>query len=52
MNINQLKRIWSGGTFSADIKKSSLYEFLVVSGLKHKVPNNWLKHHGYPMNRR
>ena len=46
--------IQSHKDFSATVKtqSSALKQLLVVSGFKDCVPNNWLKRHGYPMNRR
>ena len=41
-------------SFSAEVKThgSVINKVLVMIGAKSFVPNNWLKHHGYPMNRR
>lgn len=41
-------------SFSATLKvrQSLVYQLDVRIGHKFRVPNNWLKHHGYPMNRR
>lgn len=41
-------------SFSCEIKMdpASVYCLYLLRGEKNKVPNNWLKHHGFPMNRR
>ena len=41
-------------SFSCEIKMdpASVYYLYLLRGEKNKVPNNWLKHHGFPMNRR
>lgn len=41
-------------SFSCEIKMdpASVYCLYLLRGEKNKVPNNWLKRHGYPMNRR
>ena len=41
-------------SFSAEVKThgSVINKVLVMIGAKSFVPNNWLKHHGFPMNRR
>lgn len=41
-------------SFSAEVKThgSVINKVLVMIGAKCFVPNNWLKHHGYPMNRK
>lgn len=41
-------------SFSATLKvrRSLVYQLDVRIGHKFRVPNNWLKHHGFPMNRR
>lgn len=38
------------GTF--EVRRSLVYQLDVRIGHKFRVPNNWLKHHGFPMNRR
>lgn len=38
------------GTF--EVSRSLVYQLDVRIGHKFRVPNNWLKHHGFPMNRR
>lgn len=38
------------GTF--EVRRSSVYQLDVRIGHKFRVPNNWLKMHGIPMNRR
>ncbi len=38
-------------SFSCEIKMPP-HLFYLLRGEKNKVPNNWLKHHGFPMNRR
>jgi hypothetical protein len=35
-----------------EIKRSLVYQLDVRIGHKFRVPNNWLKRHKYPMNRR
>ena len=39
-------------TFNATIRRSAVYLLDIRIGHKYRVPNNWLKHHGFPMNRR
>ena len=41
-------------TFSCSIqvKRSSVYLLDIRIGAKYRVPNNWLKRHKFPMNRR
>ena len=41
-------------SFSCEIKMdpASIYCLYLLRGEKNKGPNNWLKHHGFPMNRR
>lgn len=39
-------------TFSATIRRSSVYWLDIRIGHKHRVPNNWLKRHHISMNRR
>lgn len=34
------------------VRRSLVYQLDVIIGHKYRVPNNWLKHHGFPMNRR
>lgn len=48
--INMLK----SKSFNCEIKMSPrLFNYLyLLRSEKNKVPNNWLKHHGFPMNRR
>lgn len=40
--------------FSIEIKKNRevVYYLYWLTGRKNLIPNNWLKHHGFPMNRR
>lgn len=47
-------RLNSTESFSAtlEVRRSLVYQLDVRIGHKYRVPNNWLKHHGYPMNRR
>lgn len=41
------------GSFSAIVNNSSgVYAFYMIIGERWRIPNNWLKHHGLPMNRR
>lgn len=40
----------SSGTFK--VRRSLVYQLDMRIGHKFRVPNNWLKHHGFPMNRR
>lgn len=39
---------------SIEIKKNrmAVYYLYWLTGKKNLIPNNWLKHHGFPMNRR
>lgn len=39
-------------SFECTMQPSSVKYALVAMGAKRCVPNNWLKHHGIPMNRR
>ena len=41
-------------SFSCEIKMdpASVYYLYLLRGEKNKLPNNWLKYHGFPMNRR
>lgn len=53
--INEQKiNMFESKTFSCEIKMDSVsvYCLYLIRGEKNKVPNNWLKHHGFPMNRR
>lgn len=47
-------RLNSTESFSAtlEVRRSLVYQLDVRIGHKFRVPNNWLKHRGYPMNRR
>lgn len=40
------------GSFSATVNASGIYEFYLITGQRWKIPNNWLKHHGQPMNKK
>ena len=40
------------GTLTFKVRRSLVYQLDVIIGHKYRVPNNWLKHHGFPMNRR
>lgn len=41
------------GSFSVTVNGASgIYEFYLITGQRWKIPNNWLKHHGQPMNKK
>lgn len=39
-------------SFETTIENFNKYTFYLLIGEKYRIPNNWLKHHGQPMNRR
>lgn len=39
-------------SFETTIENINKYTFYLLIGQKYKIPNNWLKRHGQPMNRR
>lgn len=40
------------GLFEATMENFNEYTFYLLIGQKYRIPNNWLKRHGQPMNRR
>lgn len=50
LKLNSTESFTFSGTLK--VKRSLVYQLDVRIGHKFRVPNNWLKHHGYPMNRR
>lgn len=50
----QIINMFESKSFSCEIKmdSASVYCLYLLKGEKNKVLNNWLKHHGFPMNRR
>ena len=39
-------------TITCDFSENTKYKFYLLTGQKNLIPNNWLKHRGYPMNRK
>lgn len=39
-------------SFEMAIDNFNKYAFYLLIGEKYRIPNNWLKHHGRPMNRK
>ena len=39
-------------TITCEFSENIKYKFYLLIGEKRRIPNNWLKHRGYPMNRR
>ena len=50
LRLNHTESFSVSGTFK--VRRSLVYQLDVRIGHKFRVPNNWLKHHGFPMNRR
>lgn len=40
------------GSFSVTINNNRIYALYMITGERRRIPNNWLKHHGLPMNRK
>lgn len=49
--LKQLNRDFAT-SFEVQIDNFNKYTFYLLIGEKYRIPNNWLKHHGQPMNKK
>lgn len=49
--LKQLNRDFAT-SFEVQIDNFNKYTFYLLIGQKWRIPNNWLKHHGQPMNKK